>query len=311
MFSAFKRPQVSSDTQQPLLNINELIDLRQLARKIACSTSLQHTLESRNIGNLPTRVLGGGIDYAESRVYQFGDDIRSINWRLSARSNETFVKTFHIESKPSLSIFLDRRRTMVFGTCKRLKIAQAVRVASLLTYASTNHQLDFKAWILDETGIQFFDNTETFLVQANQLSSLTITDSNIGISDALQEITELSAKGSLIFLLSDFSDLDKSHQAKLARLNESCFVQAMHVVDTAEQYLPTVGKLRLQNMYDNQYYSVDSYSEKERASFIQFSKQYFENIKLVIKDIGVEYKQLETDVDQLEEYVFLPLGQGN
>jgi len=288
-----------------LLDNNERLNLRQLAEQIDTSGNPDITLNSRQSGSLPSRALGSGIDYAESRVYQPGDDTRSINWRLSARSHETFVKTFHIESKPAISIFLDRRRTMVFGTRKRLKITQAVRVACLLAYAAEYYQLGFQAWILDENGIQSFDNTEAFLFQANQPCSIATTDFNIGISTVLQ------AKNfsPLVYLISDFSDLKETHKADLAELNEQCFIQAIHIMDQAELELPKVGKLRFQDMHKNSNYQLDSSQTKDRELFAKSAKQSFDNRKAVFDTLGISYKLLSCDAEKLQNAISLPLGQ--
>jgi len=323
MFPFIKRQSASGIIQKPLLDDNELLSLRQIAEQIDCSASLKIRLESRQSGNLPSRALGSGIDYAESRVYQSGDDTRSINWRLSARSHETFVKTFHIESRPSINVFLDRRRSMVFGTRKRLKIAQAVRVAYLLGYASDYHQLGFQAWIIDNNRIQYFDNTDAFLVQANKPCSMTRMNLNLDMSQVLQDIIELSVTSSLVYLLSDFNDFEKTHQAELARLNEQCLVQAIHFTDKAEFELPAVGKIRLQIMpraipgtmsqavikdREDRNYQLDTYKQKEREVFSLLSREYFDNKKSIFNDLGIVYKQLETDVEKLQKYIDLPLG---
>lgn len=321
MFSFFKRQVKPSIIKRPLLEDCELLRLRQLAEQIDCSASSQMLLESRQSGSLASSSLGSGVDYAESRVYQPGDDIRSINWRLSARSHETFVKTFHLESRPSINIFLDRRRSMVFGTRQQLKITQAVRVACLLAYAADYHQLDFQAWIVDEENeenneesIKHYDNTAFFLLEANKPCSIETSDLNRGISLVLKKMSELSseclqANGSFVYLLSDFSDLEKKHQAGLARLQEQYFVQAIHFFDRAEFELPKIGKLRLQAMHEDNICQLDTFKQEDRENFARISKHYFEIRKSLIKDLGIVYQQLETDVDDLQEYVLLPLGR--
>lgn len=314
MFSFFKRQAKPSIIKRPLLEDCELLRLRQLAEQIDCSASSQMLLESRQSGSLASSSLGSGVDYAESRVYQPGDDIRSINWRLSARSDETFVKTFHLESRPSINIFLDRRRSMVFGTRQQLKITQAVRVACLLAYAADYHQLDFQAWIVDEEAIKHYDNTAFFLLEANKPCSIETSDLNRGISLVLKKMSELSreclqANGSFVYLLSDFSDLEKKHQAGLARLQEQYFVQAIHFFDRAEFELPEIGKLRLQAMHEDNICQLDTFKQEDRENFARISKHYFETRKSLIKDLGIVYQQLETDVDDLQEYVLLPLGR--
>lgn len=310
MFSLFKRQYNSSILQTFLLDKNELQALRALAELIDCSPTPKQTLESRQAGNLPTRALGNGIDYAESRIYQAGDDPRSINWRLSARSQETFVKTYHIESRPSLSIFLDKRRSMSFGTRSRLKVTQATRIATLLAYACELHQLNFQAWILDDVqDLQYFDNVDTFLLKANAPVATSSKNNKTSISPALQEINQRTAKGSLIYLISDFSDLNLSHQSELAHLYERCFIQSIHIFDIAELNLPSSGKVRLQELHQVKSFQINTHKAKEQQAFSDIATEHFETIESIINDLGISYCKLATDNENIQQSISLPLDQ--
>ena len=144
----FKPKKQTTTHHKTWLSEKELAELQTFAEQLQNTSIANIALNSQQSGLLASRALGSGTDYAESRVYQYGDDPRSINWRLSARSTDTFVKTFHTESRPCVSILLDQRKSMIFGTKKRLKISQALRVASLLAYSCDLHQLSFQAWVL-------------------------------------------------------------------------------------------------------------------------------------------------------------------
>lgn len=299
--------------QQFLLKERELLELRAFSEQLDCSLLPQHILESRHTGSLPTRALGSGTDYAESRIYQSGDDIRLINWRLSARSQETFVKTFHIESRPSINVFLDKRRSMIFGTRKRLKVTQAVRIASLLAYASEYHHLLFQGWIVDDenNGIRYFDNSQDFLQQANQavVMPAQVSGSKTKFSSVFQKMNQCIKKGSLVYFISDFSNLNTSHKSELVKINEQSFSQVIHIQDKAELELPNLGKLRLQDMYQNRSYKLDTKKPKNQAIFEEYLAEQLTKRKTIIKDAGIFYHQLLTDIDDLQNCVYLPLGQ--
>ncbi len=310
MLTLFKNTQATKLSQKVLLEDSELHNLRDLAEHIDCSATPNQILESHEAGNLPTRALGSGLDYAESRVYQMGDDPRAINWRLSARSQETFVKTYHIESRPSVSIFLDKRRSMFFGTRRRLKVTQALRVATLIAYAADLHQLDFQAWILDEEfGLQYFDDIEAFLSQANHAINNTRTNNKSTINSVLQEINQRTTKGSLVYLISDFIDLEKVHQSPLSHLYERCFVQAIHLFDKAELNLPSIGRLRLQALHHSKSYRIDTQKEKEQYAFTQIVQKHFDHKKSIIRSLAIPYYPLATDAENIQQIISLPLGQ--
>lgn len=310
MFSLFKKQQDKSIFQQSLLDDNELQKLRAFAEQLDCSSTPELTLETRLSGSLPTRALGSGIDYAESRLYQQGDDPRSINWRLSARSQETFVKTYHIESRPSLSILLDRRRSMVFGTRRRLKITQALRAASLLAYATEFHHISFQAWIIDDKqGMYHYDDASAFLLHANEACPPAFKPKTckISIDSILQDIYQQTSKGSLVYLISDFVDINDSKN--LAQLHEQCFIQAIHIMDKAELVLPRLGKIRLQDMLHTRNYRLNTQKEKERHAFTQLAEQTLEKRKSIMTDLGISYARLSTDTEDIQHQIILPFGQ--
>jgi len=315
MFALFhKAPQKNQQTQ--LLSDKELAALRLMAEQLDCSASPAQTLESRQAGNLATRALGSGLDYAESRPYQHGDDPRSINWRLSARSTDTYVKTYHIEARPSLNIVLDRRHSLYFGTRVRLKIMQALRLAALLGYAGKHHQLAFKGWILDDAALHEFDDFEHFLLEANsQLKPDLVKKHNASfdLSLVLSKLFEKTQQGSLVYVLSDFYDLNSdsaSVSSHLARLQEHCFVQALHLVDIAECQLPAVGKVRLQDWQEesNRRIQMNTYEEQEQQAFSQFAQGQLAEKERLICQCGVLYARLMTSDQTIDQHLQIPLG---
>ncbi len=315
MFALFhKTPQQNKQTQ--LLADEELAALRLMAEQLNCSASPVQTLESRQAGNLATRALGSGLDYAESRPYQHGDDPRSINWRLSARSTDTFVKTYHIEARPTLNIVLDRRHSLYFGTRVRLKIAQALRLASLLGYASELHQLTFKGWILGDAVLHEFDDFDHFLLEANHYIKPDLTTNKKASFDlnlVLPKLFETTQQGSLVYLLSDFYDLNHAPAtllSHLAQLQERYFVQALHLVDIAECQLPSIGKVRLQDWQEesNSPVQVNTCQEQEQQAFSQFAQEQLSEKEKLIRQCGALYTRIMTSDQAIDQHLQIPLG---
>ncbi len=310
----FNSPRLSTLHQQVLLEDNELLKLRAFAEQLDCSASPEQVLSSKRSGNLPTKALGSGSDYAESRIYQPGDDPRTINWRLSARSQETFVKTFHIESRPTLNILLDKRRPMIFGTKRQLKVTQAARASILLAYAAAHHHLSFQAWVLcdDRQTPLFFDDIHEFVAEANkpvQINTEISEDLDHQLfNQILQTLYSQTVKGALIYLISDFHELDQSHIADLAQLNEYAFVQALHITDKAEHAMPSVGRIQLQAMFHDQACSLDTKKKKDQATFLNVAQQHFESITSIFKNTGLSHHLISTDQDDIHSRLSLPLG---
>ena len=307
MWSPFQAHHFHSERQQKLLNKAELQACYELARQLDCSATSSYSLLSQQSGWMPTKPLGSGMDYAESRVYQIGDDTKSINWRLSARSQETFVKTYHMESRPCLCVVLDQRSSMVFGTRSRLKITQATRIAVMLAYAADIHQLALSSIILEAANPRIDDQSvTTFIPQVNKPCRFESGASTIPLNTAFSELQQLP-QGSLVYLISDFSDLDQSDQAALVALKASCFVQAIHVMDKAELKLPDMGELHLQDRATAQKFTVNTQKEKLRKAFSETAKSQADGIKTVFTDLAIDYVRLFTDVDDIRQEIIMPL----
>ncbi|MCK5726623.1 MAG: DUF58 domain-containing protein [Thiotrichaceae bacterium] len=294
-----------------LLDDQDLQVLMSYATQVDTSSISAYTLLSQQSGGMPTQVLGSSMDYAESRLYQLGDDRKSINWRLSARSQETFVKTFHKESRPKVCIILDRRESLFFGTRCRLKLAQAIRLAVLIAMVAEQHQLKVDSLVFDEQLHWQYDLTqESFIAEVNQpVSHLHQPSSNIAIKEVLRAIQSLP-QGSLVYLISDFIDIDSSDQAMLMQLDTSCYVQALHVIDQAELDLPLLGEWCLYDRQSQQAIMMNTSNKKEYQQFCQLAHDAMDEREQVITDLGIRYQRILTDVEEIASKIMMPLGFG-
>ncbi len=293
--------------QAVLLSENDVQSLRQQASQLQSSATPLHAIQSQQAGWLPTQRPGSGMDYAESRVYQPGDDPRAINWRLSARSQETFVKIFHQESRPEICLLLDQRRSMFFGTRSRLKAAQALRVAVVLMYAAVQHQIPLSSAVIKEQA-NWLDPSDvaSLLHTANQPDLATRGAVEADLAGVISAIPQQVPVGSIVYILSDFSDLDDG--TSLSALLENYHVQLVHIMDKAELALPAIGKMRLQSMHQSSLVMLDSNQKKERDYFAGFARQRADGFKEKVEEAGIAYSRLMTDVDALEHELFLPVG---
>ena len=119
---------------KPLLDSDAIAELRQRALRVIDLQMKNQTVLHRQHGEHMSAHRGYGLDYEESRVYQPGDEMRFMNWRLTARTGEAHVKIFREERRPNAFILLDTRHSMRFGTRVRLKVTQALRAAVLLAF---------------------------------------------------------------------------------------------------------------------------------------------------------------------------------
>ncbi|MEE9327078.1 MAG: DUF58 domain-containing protein [Cocleimonas sp.] len=297
---------------EPILSAQDITELRLQANQLQGEITSSHKLDSREAGWLPTSAMGSGMDYAESRPYQQGDEPRTINWRLSARSTETYVKNYHMEARPSLCIVLDQRSTMMFGTRTRLKFTQALRLAIVLAFAAEQHRLQLTIMLLNNSSEWLeFNSADSFLAGVNSCKLLQIDDRTVDnrgkIALVLENLNEDIDKGSLVYLISDFRDLDKSHQKQLFQLQANNFVQTMHIVDPAELNIENKGGVALQDMLANALLMLeeDKFSEMKPNHALQ---QYNDNIKQTLLKSAVHYSLVSTTDEALHSKIMFPLG---
>ncbi len=312
-----------------LIDSDEYNELANQAKQIKPTGGYGHRLESHFSGTLPTRKIGSGMDYAESRVYQAGDDPRFINWRLTARSKETLVKTFHTESSPTMCLLMDRGATMRFGTLKRLKVTQAARVATLLSLVARQNRLALSGLILEDNSNsnQWFPsskNDQAFnslfdvvsgaclpvVSNAVKVANKTTnkpTDQSQNWQLVLRNLSDKNPAGSLIYLVSDFLGLGSKHQSTLEALQAQHHVIAIHIADIAEQSLANNGTLRFKDALSNTLYQVESGSNKQREKFHSRAKNHQQSIKQLFEDRGIPFISILTTDDNLAPIIPLPL----
>ncbi len=307
------------DIEAALIDSHEYNELVSQAKQIKPTGGYGHRLESHFSGTLPTKKIGSGMDYAESRPYQAGDDPRFINWRLTARSNETLVKNFHTESSPTLCVLMDRGATMRFGTRKRLKVTQAVRVATLLSLIAQQHRLALSGLVLDESSSsnQWFPSSKNDQAFNSWIDCVTvacpplITNQLINSPTdwllTLRNLAEKNPSGSLIYLVSDFSGLSIEHQSTLEALQSQHHVIAIHIYDSAERSLANNGTLRFKDAQSNALYQVESSSSKQRGKFQSRAQKYHESIKNIFEGRGIPFISIPTADDDLAPLIPLPL----
>lgn len=312
-----------TDIDAPLIDGQEMNNLADQAQRLKPTGGYEHRLESHMSGTLPTKKIGSGMDYAESRAYQAGDDPRFINWRLTARSNETLVKNFHTESSPTLCVLMDRSATMRFGTRKRLKITQAARVTTLLSLASHQHRLALSGMVMDDSN----SNHQWFPSSTNEQAFNSWIDCTTGacppvfanlLSNQLSKQAESwqlifqnlmvnNPLGSLIYLVSDFSGLSAEHQSTLEALQAQHHIIAIHISDITEHSLSNNGTLRFKDAQSNALYQVDSSSNKHREKFQTQAQNHHKSIQQLFEDRGIRYISILTSDDDLAPVIPLPL----
>lgn len=215
------------------------LDKMQLARRKVSSTAP---------GNHHSPFRGQGLDFDAVREYVPGDDIRNIDWRVTARTGAPHLKLFREEKERHIIICVDMNSTMRFGTRNTFKSIQAARCASLLGWRALAHQDRVSACFFGDVagGLHYFASTRTrqaFCMMLKTLAEPPKEQHEVSLESALQHIYRVSHPGSLIYVISDFMDLSPAfmNESSLSRLNKSCDVVFISINDAADQALVPAG----------------------------------------------------------------------
>lgn len=251
------RPASVAPAQAPdtLLNpgtrvtIEDLIALQRFAGSI--DLTLARSAGARLSGSHLSRFRGRGMDYQESRAYQAGDDIRSMDWRVTARTGTPHTKLYQEERERPVVLFLDLNPGMFFGSRGMLKSVVAARAAALIAWAAAAHG--------DRIGSMLFNHDHHDLPPRSgingalrlirQVVEQTEPRTGIGaqphpggLNAALRRLRRVSRPGSLIVLLGDYYAIDEHSGDHLLRLRQHSDVVAIQIVDPLEETAPAAAR---------------------------------------------------------------------
>ncbi len=191
---------------------------------------------------------GRGMEYAESRAYQPGDEPRAIDWRLTARSGETWTKLYHEERERPVFLLIDLRSAMQFGTRTRFKAHLAAEIAAALAWTGHDGGDRVGAAILTRSGLVEVAPSRSraaLLGLLKRVSDGTLLGVGVGdepsMATALKRLTRVCRPGTLAFIVSDFGDLDAAEERELRRLSRRAHVTCIALFDRMEAGLPERG----------------------------------------------------------------------
>jgi uncharacterized protein (DUF58 family) len=293
------------DPAQPLLDEDEIrtLFLRALHRR---RQQRQPEVTGTQTGEIRSVRRGPGLDYEESRAYQAGDEPRFMNWRLSARTGSLQRKVFREERRPAVVLLIDRRDTMRFGTCKRLKLTQALRLATVIGATAYQAQASVSTLLLDEPlrwcGAETSEPGILNLLVAAAAAAppLPIGRQAQGFGQALDQLQEKLEPGSSLWLLSDFIDLTDEHRSRLLQLSAQAQVVAATIVDPAERQLPTAGRLQFATPQGP--LSLDTSAPDVQAAYARMAANHYRRQQALLRDSGIACRSLSSLDDDLDAW---------
>ena len=244
---------------------------------------------------------GRGMEFSEVREYQPGDDVRNIDWNVSARMNHPFVKIFDEERELIVMILFDSSSSESFGSVQQQKGQVAVEIAALLASSAIRNN--------DKVGLIIFsDRIERFVPPRKGRKHVlrvirellyfeerdeTIPSTETNITVALEYLNQILKRRATIFLISDF--LAEGFERDLQIANNRHDLVAIHIIDPLEEKLPSVGLLELEDLETGETILLDTSVSEVRDSISE--NVYSERAKLerLFKSIGVDFIDIYTN----------------
>lgn len=250
---------------------------------------------------------GRGMTFSEVREYQYGDDIRNIDWNVTARHNKPYVKVFEEERELTVMLMIDVSASRNFGTVSKLKKNQITEIAAVLAFSAIQNN--------DKIGVIFFsDKVEKFIPPKKgkthilhiirELIDFYPEDKHTNIEQALQYVTNSIKKRCTCFLISDFIDEhDFSHALAIA--NRKHDVVALRVYDPRENVLPPVGMMFLTDAETGEQMWVDTSDKRVRDEYSRYMSVWEKELKNVFKRSGVDVADIRSDEDYVMALISL------
>ena len=281
------------------VSLPELIALRARAGKPAAQAARVHTAYA---GGHVSALRGRGMDYAESRVYQAGDDARNIDWRRTARSGKWHTKLFEAEREQGVLLLIDTHATMRFGTRIRYKSVAAARAAAWLAWTAVRggDRVGALAFGPVRAAVDPHAGTRGALAALGAIAHWDVLAHDAGVTDeslsvALKRAGRLLVPGSRAWLLSDGWCTDTATTAALARLARHAEVRVVVVADALESELAPAGSYPFETAAEKR--QIDLSQPAARARFREQISQGWQRLAEACDAVGVAWARLATSDD--------------
>ena len=275
------------------------IELLKKVRKIEIKTKgLSNHIFS---GEYHTAFKGKGMAFSEVREYQPGDDVRSIDWNVTARYNSPFVKVFEEEREMTVILLIDVSGSSDFGTQTQLKREVATEIAAVLSFSAINNN--------DKIGVLFFsDKIEKFIPPKKgkshilriirELITFESESKKTNIEVALKYFNNVIKKRAVCFILSDFMDTNFDKSLKIARNKHD--IIALRIHDQREETLPNVGLIKVEDAESGQTRWMDSSNKQVRKNYNNHYREFEKDLKQTLQSSGVDHIDIKTGKDYIK-----------
>ena len=283
----------------------ETSDILKKVRKIEIKTRGL----SQNIfaGQYHSAFKGRGMAFAEVREYQYGDDVRDIDWNVTARFQRLYVKVFEEERELTVMLLIDVSGSLDFGTSRQTKADMVTEIAATLAFSAIQNN--------DKIGVIFFsDRIEKYippqkgrkhiLYIIREMLDFHPQSGKTGVGEAMEFLTRVMKRHCTAFVLSDFYS-NSSFLNALQIANRKHDVVAIQVYDKRAKELPDVGLMRVKDAESGQEMYIDTSSKKLRQAHTRYWLEREENLRQTFAKSNVDWASVATDEDYVKAMMAL------
>ena len=258
-------------------------------------------------GQYHTAFKGRGMAFSEVREYQYGDDVRDIDWNVTARFNRPYVKVFEEERELTVMLLIDVSGSLDFGTRQQMKRDMAVEIAATLAFSAIENN--------DKIGVVFFsDKIEKYippkkgrkhiLYIIREMLDFHPESLRTDVAAALEFLTSVSKRRCTAFVLSDFY-VQQNFMQQLNIANRKHDVCAIQVYDRRAMELPKIGLLKVVDAETGYEQYVDTSSRMVRETYRRYWNERQRDLKEVFAKSGVDNISIATDDDYVKQLLLL------
>lgn len=304
------------------IDLNELLEARFFAREL----ELQQRRRALSLlaGPNKTNFRGRGIDFEEVRAYQPGDDIRTIDWRVTARSGKAYTKLFQEERERPLLIVTDQRQPMFFGSVHCFKSVTACYVSALLAWSGLNNgdrvgglvfgnagQREIRPRRSRQSALAFMHLLMEYNQSLSQSSAMQLPAAQ-HLEHSLMELRRIAKPGSAIYIVSDFAGYLESGNEQngttstvakhLYQLSRHCEITAIHISDPLEQMLPPAGQYTVSD--GQQRNSIHTGDRELRRRYHQHFTEQRQQLSQQLGMLGIPLLEIGTNQAPLQRLMY-------
>jgi uncharacterized protein (DUF58 family) len=249
---------------------------------------------------------GKGMAFSEVREYQYGDDIRNIDWNVTARFNHPFIKIFEEERELTVMLVIDVSGSNTFGTLSKLKEEQMTEIAAVLAFSAINNN--------DKVGVIFFsDKIEKFIPPKKgsthilriirELIDFKAESHRTDISVALQYLTNAIKKRCTVFVISDF--MDQGFETAIRIAGNKHDLVALRIYDHRETELINVGMVKMSDNETGEQVWVDTARKSIREAYRNWWLDADKQVTTLFHKTGTDYTNIATNQDYVKPLIKL------